>query len=92
MEAMVFLKEILTEDPHIKIIVEIWSDTFFEGRIVSKDHFLSLPLWQNSSIRIHQHYVKNDALSRGITQVKHSIDNSYNFVSLISFQNYMKSY
>lgn len=30
MEAMVFLKEILTEDLHIKIIVEIWSDTFFE--------------------------------------------------------------
>lgn len=28
MEAMVFLKEILTEDLHIKIIVEIWSDTF----------------------------------------------------------------
>ena len=36
-----------TEDPFVKEIVEIWSDTFFEGRIVSKDHFLSLPLWQN---------------------------------------------
>ena len=34
------------EDPFIKEIVEIWSDTFFERKIVSKDHFLSLPLLQ----------------------------------------------
>ena len=32
------------EDPFVK---EIWSDTFFEGKIVLKDHILS-PLWQNS--------------------------------------------
>ena len=32
---------------------KIWSDTFFEGKIVSKDHLLSLPLWQNSLIRIN---------------------------------------
>ena len=39
------------EDPFIREIVEIWSDTFFERKIVSKDHFLSLPLLQNSLIR-----------------------------------------
>lgn len=35
------------DDPFVKEIIEIWSDTFFEGKIVSKDHLLSLPLWQN---------------------------------------------
>ena len=32
----------------IKVIkLNAWSDTFFEGKTVSKDHLLSLPLWQN---------------------------------------------
>ena len=62
MEATPFLKEILTkkdidklsiEDPLVKEIIEIWSDSFFEGKIDSKDHLLSLPLWQNSLIRIN---------------------------------------
>ena len=61
MEATPFLKEILTkkidklsiDDPFVKEIIDIWSDTFFEGKIVSKDHILSLPLWQNSLIRIN---------------------------------------
>ena len=30
------------EDPFIKEIVEIWSDTFFERKIVSKDHAFSI--------------------------------------------------
>ena len=52
MEAMLFLMEILTnrisiynlriEDPFVKEIIEIWSETFFEGKIVSKDHFSSV--------------------------------------------------
>jgi len=41
------------EDPFVKEIIEIWSDIFFEGKIVSKDHLLPLPLWQNSLIRIN---------------------------------------
>ena len=41
-------------DPFVKEIIEIWSDTFFEGKIVSKDRLLSLPLWQNSLIRINE--------------------------------------
>ena len=88
MEAMFFLKEILTEDPHIEIIVEIWSDTFFEGRIESKDYFLSLPLWQNSLIRINNATViYKEWLSRSIAKIKHSTDNSNIFISLVSFQN-----
>ena len=41
------------EDAFIKEIAEIWSDSFFERKIVSKDHFLFLPLSQNSLIRIN---------------------------------------
>ena len=77
------------EDPFIKEIVEIWSDTFFERKIVSKDHFLSLPLLQNSLIRINNAPVFcNNWLNKGITKVKHLMDeNSLNFFSLDHFQN-----
>ena len=69
------------EDPFIKEIVEIWSDTFFERKIVSKDHFLSLPLLQNSLIRINKAPIFcNSWLNKGITKVKHLMDeNSLNF-------------
>ena len=61
---------------------------FFEGRIVSKDHFLSLPLWQNSLIRINNATVLyKEWLSRSVAKIKHSTDNSNNFISLVSFQN-----
>ena len=77
------------EDTFVKGIAEIWSDIFFEGRIVSKDHFLSLPLLQNSLIRINNAPVFcNDWLIMGITQVKHLMDDySLNFFSLHHFQN-----
>ena len=42
------------EDPFIKEIVEIWSDIFFQRKIVSKDHFLTLPLLQNSLISFNK--------------------------------------
>ena len=55
---------------------------------MSKDHFLALPLWQNSLIRINNAPVLcKDWLSEGITQVKHLMDDSNNFLSLTSFQN-----
>ena len=63
------------EDAFIKEIAEIWSDTFFERKIVSKDHFLSLPLLQNSLIRINNAPVFcNNWLTKGITKVKHLMD------------------
>ena len=77
------------EDTFVKEIVEIWSDSFFEKRIVSKDHFLSLPLLQNSLIRINNAPVFcNDWLTMGVTQIKHLMDdNSLTFLSLEHFQN-----
>ena len=40
------------EVPFIKEIVEIWPDIFFQRN--SKDHFLSLPLLQNSLISFNK--------------------------------------
>ena len=75
-------------DPFVKEVIEIWSETFFEKGIVSKDHFLVLPLWQNSLIRINNAPVLcKDWLSKGITEVKHLMDDSNNFLSLANFQN-----
>ena len=55
---------------------------------MSKDHFLSFPLSQNSLIRINDAPVLyKDWLSKGITQVKDLMNDSYNFLSLASFQN-----
>ena len=76
------------EDPFVREVIEIWSETFFEKGILSKDHFLVLPLWQNSLIRINTAPVLcKDWLCKGITQVKHLMDDSHNFLSLASFQN-----
>ena len=56
------------EDAFIKEISEIWSDSFFERKIVSKDYFLSLPLSQNSLIRINNAPVFcNNWLTKGMT-------------------------
>ena len=83
------INKLKIEDAFIKEIAEIWSDTFFERKIVSKDHFLSLPLSQNSLIRINNAPVFcNNWLTKGITKVKHLMDeNSLNFFSLDHFQN-----
>ena len=39
-------------DPFVKEILVIWSEVFFRETIVSEEHLLSSPLWQNSLIRI----------------------------------------
>ena len=39
-------------DPFVKEILVIWSEVFFQETIVSEEHLLSSPLWQNSLIRI----------------------------------------
>jgi len=76
------------EDPFVREVIEIWSETFFEKGILSKDHFLVLPLWQNWLIRINTAPVLcKDWLCKGITQVKYLMDDSNNFLSLASFQN-----
>ena len=43
-------------DPFVREITEIWSEIFFERKIVSKEHFLSLSLLQNSLITTYRYY------------------------------------
>ena len=60
---------------------------FFQETIVSEEHLLSSPLWQNSLIRIqNKPAFYKDWLVKGITQVKHLMDESSNFFSLTAFQ------
>ena len=62
-------------------------DTFVKG--IAEIHFLSLPLLQNSLIRINNAPLfRSDWLTMGITHVKHLMDdNSLNLFSIDHFQN-----
>ena len=63
-------------EPFVKEILVIWSEVFFQETIVSEEHLLSSPLWQNSLIRIQTKPVfYKDWLVKGITQVKHLMEN-----------------
>ena len=46
------INNLTISDPFVKEILEIWSEVFFQETIVSDEHLLSSPLWQNSLIRI----------------------------------------
>ena len=82
------INNLTISDPFVKEILEIWSEVIFQETIVSDEHLLLSPLWQNSLIRIHNKPVfYNDWLVKGITQVKQLIDESFNFLSLTAFQN-----
>ena len=60
----------------------------FEKTVVSEDHFLSSPLWYNSLIRIENKPVfYKEWHAKGVTKVKHLMDDSDNFLSLPAFQN-----
>ena len=71
----------------MKEILAIWSEVFFQETIVSEEHLLSSPLWQNSLIRIQNKPVFcKDWHVKSIMQVKHLMDESSNFLSLAAFQ------
>ena len=46
------INNLTISDPFVKEMLEIWSEVFFQETIVSDEHLLSSPLWQNSLIRI----------------------------------------
>ena len=66
--------------------MEIWSEAFFEEK--GGVHLRSMPLWQNSLVRIQNaHILCKEWIRKGVTQVKHLMDDSFNPLSLASFQN-----
>ena len=74
--------------PFVKEILEIWSEVFFEAKVSSEDHLLSLPLWYNSLIRIGNRPVfYKDWYAKGVTKVEHLWDNSTSFLTWTDFQN-----
>ena len=82
------VKNLKISDLFVKEILVIWSEVFFQETIVSEEHLLSSPLWQNSLIRIQNKPVfYKDWLVKGIMQVKHLMDESSNFFLLAAFQN-----
>ena len=82
------IKDLKISATFVKKKVEIWSEVCFVEKITSDDHFLSSPLLHNSLIRIQNKPVMYyDWISKGITQVKHLLDDSCRFRSLQTFQN-----
>ena len=49
-------KFINTTDAFTTEILQIWSEISYQGNVGPTDHFLSLPLWHNSLIRIRVLY------------------------------------
>ena len=64
-------------------ILKIWSEISYNGSITSIDHLLSLPLWQNSLVRIGNKpiiYYKSWS-SKGIQNVKRLMKDADKFLS-----------
>ena len=74
-------------DPFIKEILEIWCEASFTENLTSEAQFLSSPLWYNSHIKIGNRPVFfKDWSLKGITEVKHVLNDSFEFLSLTAFQ------
>ena len=63
-------------------ILKIWSEISSNRTIISTEHLLSLPLWQNSLVRIASKpvYYKSWS-SKGIQNVRHLMKDAHNFLS-----------
>ena len=56
--------------------------------MVSIEHLRFMPLWQTSLMRIQNAPILfKEWVHKGVTQVKHFMDESFNFLSLAAFQN-----
>ena len=63
-------------------ILKIWSEISYNGNITSTEHLLSLPLWQNSLVRIGNKPVYYKSWScKGIQNVRHLMKDAHNFLS-----------
>ena len=63
-------------------ILKIWSEISYNGNITSTENLLSLPLWQNSLVRIGNKPVYYKPWSsKGIQNVRHLMKDAHNFLS-----------
>ena len=75
-------KFIHISDTFISEILKIWSELSYNGNITSSEHLFSLPLWQNSLVRIGNKpiYYKSWS-SKRIQNIKHLMKDPDNFLS-----------
>ena len=80
-------KFIHISDAFTSEILKIWSEISYNGNITSTEHLLSLPLWQNSLVRIGNKpiYYKSWS-SKGIQNVKHLMKDADNFLSFTELE------
>ena len=75
-------KLINTTDAFTTEILQLWSEISYEANVNSIDHFLSLPLWHNSPIRIDNRPVYYKWWScKGIQNVPDLLKDPNNFLS-----------
>ena len=75
-------KFINTTDAFTTEILQLWSEISYEANVNSIDHFLSLPLWHNSLIRIDNRPVYYKSWScKGIQNVTDLLKDPNNFLS-----------
>ena len=71
-----------TTDAFTTEILQLWSEISYEANVNSTDHFLSLPLWHNSLIRIDNRPVYYKSWScKGIQNVADLLKDPYTFLS-----------
>ena len=75
-------KFIHISDAFTSEVLKIWSEISYNGNTTSTEHLLSLPLWQNSLVRIGNKpvYYKSWS-SKGIQNVRHLMKDVHNFLS-----------
>ena len=75
-------KFIHVSDAFTTEILKIWSEISYDSNITSTENLLSLPLWQNSLVRIGNKpiYYKSWS-SKGIQNVRHLMKDADNFLS-----------
>ena len=80
-------KFIHISDPFTTEILKIWSEISYDDNITSTENFLSLPLWQNSLVRIGNKplYYKSWS-SKGIQNVRHLMKDIDNLLSFTEFK------
>ena len=72
----------ISSDALTSEILKICLKISYNGNITSTEHFLSLPLWQNSIVKIGNKPVYHKSWSsKGIQNVRHLMKDAHNFLS-----------
>ena len=80
-------KVIHISDPFTTEMLKIWSEISYDDNITSTENLLSLPLWQNSLVRIGNKPLYDKSWSsKGIQNVRHLMKDTDNLLSFTEFK------